>query len=36
MYNDGNYLVFVKVIEEVIGKFYVENYYIKIGDFLKF
>ncbi|CAC7577130.1 FmtA protein involved in methicillin resistance; affects cell wall cross-linking and amidation [Staphylococcus aureus] len=35
MYNDGNYLVLAKVIEEVTGKSYAENYYTKIGDPLK-
>ena len=30
MYNDGNYLVLAKVIEEVTGKSYAENYYTKI------
>ncbi|HCX2173245.1 TPA: beta-lactamase family protein, partial [Staphylococcus aureus] len=35
MYNDANYLVLAKVIEEVTGKSYAENFYNEIGDLLK-
>lgn len=32
MYNDGNYLVLAKVIEEVTHQSYAKNYYKRLGD----
>ena len=35
LYNDGNYLVLAKVIEEVTHKPYAQNYYERLGKPLK-